>query len=311
MESHKTCSPDTLIIILNWKQPVMTVECVKATIAMAGFDEFCHILVIDNGSGDDSIGYLKEHLTADYITITSLPKNLGFGGGNNFGLNQAIKNEYKYALLLNNDAFPDPHMYMSLREAIEEGIGLYSPKIFFRSEPERIWFAGGDKSRWTLDITNTGRHHLDGPQWSNSRDVDYLLGTCLLVELEAAGRVGLFDPRYFMYFEDLDWSIRFASKGYRLRLVAPAKLYHEVAVSSGGLESPTRIFHLARGSVIFWGSHAQIYNGFLILLFRVASAAKKSLIYIRKRRFDLLKSYYHGLYSGLTALFSDTKKRSL
>jgi len=282
-----------LVIILNWKQPETTIECVRTVQAMQPAPE---ILVIDNGSGDGSAEKMQAELTG--LTILALPKNLGFAGGCNVGLKQAIEQGFNYALLLNNDAFPAPDMLDCLLREAAEDIGLSSPKILYESAPDLIWFAGGTQHRWLLELRNSGQNEKDDPVRHISRDTDYLWGTCLLVNLAAAQQIGLLDDRFFMYYEDLDWSIRFRQAGYRLRLVADARLYHRVAVSTGGMDSPLHRYYLGRSSVLFFRRHAHL--GFLpaIFLYRLGSAVKMVLRLLLTGRQESATTYLQGLWEG-------------
>jgi GT2 family glycosyltransferase len=287
--------PRILAITLNWQQPETTLACVHALRAM--HYPSLDILVIDNGSKDGSTDHLRKRLPPE-VQLLTLPENIGFASGNNHGLRRAVEQQYDLALLVNNDAFAAPDMLASLVAEYAPDIGLLSPKIYFAAERERIWFANGRMHPLTLDLRDTGRGQLDGPAWQSNRDVDYLLGTCLLVNLPAMVQVGLLDERFFMYFEDLDWSLRFRQAGYQLRLVAGAHLYHAVAVSSGGLESPGRRYHLARSSVIFWRRYASWGNPVLILLFRLASGLKLSARLLWHRQIASLRAYWQGLLEG-------------
>lgn len=287
--------PRTLAITLNWRQPHVTLECVEALQASqkVGLD----ILVIDNGSGDDSVQIFKQHEPA--FELLELPKNVGFAAGNNHGLRLAIERGYNFALLINNDAFAAPDMLHLLLEETAIDIGLLSPKIFYESEPDRIWFGGGHRQPFTLDLVDTGRGKIDDPKSTASRDVDYLLGACLLVNLEAARVVGLLDERYIFYFEDLDWSIRFTEAGYRLRLVPEAHVYHRVAVSTGGeQDSALRRYYLAYGSVLFWREHAHLGNSPAIVVFRSLSALKMVSRLILTGRWRVAAAYIRGLRDG-------------
>jgi GT2 family glycosyltransferase len=288
-------SPRTLAIVLNWQQAGITLECVEALRAMQapGLD----ILVIDNGSADDSAAIFKEN-QIDF-RLLALPENLGFAAGINKGLQMALDEGYDYALMVNNDAFAAPDMMAELLAEAAPDIGLLSPKIYYESEPERIWFANGVRQSLTLDLRDTGQGELDGPQWKDSRDVDYLLGTCLLVNLPAVRQVGLLDERFFFYFEDLDWSLRLRQAGFRLRLAAKAHLLHRVAYSTGGEEdSPLRRYHLAHSSVIFWRRHAHLGSPLLIVLFRLLSAIKMVTRLSLSGRWDVASAYIRGLRSG-------------
>ncbi len=212
---------------------------------------------------------------------------------------RALDGGYDYALLINNDAFAAPNMLDRLLAATGPTIALVSPKIYYEARPDTLWFAGGRRRRQSLDIADMARDEKDGPEWAADRDVDYLLGTCLLVNLAAAATAGLFDERYFMYFEDLDWSLRLQQSGYRLRLAADAHLYHRVAASSGGLESPFRRYHLARSGVIFWRTHRRVGNPPAILVFRAASALKMLSRLLMKGKFAVAAAYWRGLRDGL------------
>ncbi len=288
-------SPRTLAIVLNWQQAGITLKCVEALRAMNA--PALDILVIDNGSADDSIEIFKES-QVDFRLLT-LPENLGFAAGNNQGLQLALDEGYDYALLMNNDAFAVPDMMDKLLAETAPDIGLLSPKIYYESEPERIWFANGRQQPLTLDLRDTGQGELDGPQWENSRDVDYLLGTCLLVNLPAVRQVGLLDERFFFYFEDLDWSLRFRQAGFRLRLAAEAHLLHRIGTSTGGEEdSPLRRYHLAYSSVIFWRRHAHLGSPLVILIFRLLSAIKMVTRLSLTGRWDVASAYLRGLRDG-------------
>jgi len=257
-----------------------------------------NILVIDNGSQDNSVKHLQEELPPG-VELMSLPENSGFAAGCNHGLKQAIAHGYDHALLINNDAFAAPSMLTELLKENTSDIGLLSPKIYYDTNRKRLWFANGKMNPWTLDLQETGRGQLDGSAWQTSSDVDYLLGTCLLVNLAAIPQVGLFDDTFFMYFEDLDWSIRWRQKGYRLRLVTNAHLYHRVAVSTGGEQDTSlRRYHLARSSVIFWRKHLISGNPLAIVLFRAGSSFKMIGRLLIKGKTNVASAYIRGLRDG-------------
>lgn len=301
-------TPRLLTIILNWRQPIVTLECVRTVQQTSPPNH--QILLIDNGSGDDSVPQFQATLPdIPQLNLLCLPTNVGFAAGVNTGLCWAMEQGYEYAFILNNDAFPTAKMFDHLLAEITPDIGLLSPKIFYESEPNRLWFAGADQHPILLEKRNDGRKQLDAPQWAKSRDVDYLLGTGLLVNLAAIEQVGLLDERFFMYYEDLDWSIRFRQAGYRLRLVASAHLLHRVAVSSGGEDSPLRRYYLGRSSIIFFCRHANLGNPLAILLFRFASAVKTSLRLILTRRWATVYAYWRGLGDGWRIAHSPQKRR--
>jgi hypothetical protein len=301
--------PRILAITLNWRQPLITLECIRALQAMQhpGLD----ILVVDNGSDDDSVPIFKEHHDLAF-EILELTQNVGFAAGNNYGLLVAMDRGYDFALLINNDAFAAPDMLDRLLMESESDIGILSPKIYYESEPNHIWFAGGRRQPYTLDLVDTGRGKVDHAKWMISHDVDYLLGACMLVNLQAARVVGLLDERYFFYFEDLDWSIRFTEAGYRLRLVPKAHVYHRVAVSTGSdADSAQRRYYLAYGSVLFWKENARLGNPAVILGFRLLSALKMVGRLILSGRWRVALAYLRGLRDGLRSIKRGQQPASL
>jgi GT2 family glycosyltransferase len=147
-------------------------------------------------------------------------------------------------------------------------------------------------------MRNSGQHKHDSSDWNEAWDVDYLWGTCLLVNLKAAEKVGLMDEQFFMYYEDLDWSIRFRQAGYRLRLVGKARLYHRVAVSTGGTDSPLHRFYLARSSILFFRRHAHLGSTIAIFFFRFGSALKMVARLCLTGRPKSAAAYLQGLRDG-------------
>ncbi len=193
-------NPTVLAITLNWRQAETTLACVRALQAMAYPN--LTILVIDNGSGDGSAEKLAAELPPE-VRLRNLSENVGFAAGNNVGLREAIDQNFDFALLVNNDAFAAPTMLACLLVEAGIDVGLLSPKIFYATEPKMIWFGDGHMNPTTLDLCGTGRGQLDSPQWLQSRDVDYVLGTLLISKFAGFINRGLVDEQYFMYSEDL------------------------------------------------------------------------------------------------------------
>lgn len=256
-------------------------------------------MLIDNGSGDDSVARFQ-HALSD-VEIVPLPENIGFGRGNNVGLRLGMERGYRLALVINNDAFPHPDMLTHLLAAFEPSIGILTPKIYHDPERDRIWFFKGREERRTLNLRDTGYGVLDTGQaeYAVSGECDYIPGACMLVNLEALKAVGLFDERFFMYYEELDWSIRMRAAGYRLMAVATAHLYHRVSFSSGGSDSPLRLYHLSKSAFLFYRKHWRRGSLVLIVLYRLGNGCRILLRGITTGRFDLVNAYLKAVRDGL------------
>jgi GT2 family glycosyltransferase len=299
--------PLVLVIVLNWRHGQMTIECVR-TVAEMDYPNL-RVLLVDNGSADGSQETLRAALPQ--VDMLALPKNLGFAGGANAGLRWAAARGYQYALLLNNDAFPAADMLTCLMDETCSDIALLSPKIYYESQRECIWFAGGRQESRLLEMRETGQDQPDGPYWSVSRDVDYLVGTCLLVNLESVAKVGLLDEQFFMYYEDLDWSIRLRQAGYRLRLVAAAHVYHRVSQSTGGIDTPLHRYYLARSSLLFFSRYRHLGSPGAIMLYRSLSALKTIIRLLLAGRTGSALGYVRGLADGWAARQGTDTKSNL
>lgn len=287
----------TLVVIINWRQAELTAECVRCVQNMT--TPGVEILLIDNGSADNSVDYLSAAFPD--IQLIALTENGGFATAANVGLRHAREADFDYALLLNNDAFPAPDMLDKLLAETSDDIALLSPIIYYDGERDRIWFAGGRQDPLLLEMRDSGLNNCSEARWERSRDVDYLLGTGLLVNLAAVDKAGGLDERYFMYYEDLDWSIRLRQAGFRLRAVGSAHLYHRVSISSGGHESPLQKYHLARSSILFFKQHAHLGMPFMIFLFRTASAVRNTVSLLLRGKPRSACAYLRGLLDGWRA----------
>lgn len=236
------------VIILNWNGKNDTLECAKS------FEKINYgnykIIVVDNGSSDESVFEIKEKYPE--ITIIENEKNLGFAGGNNAGIKYAINDGADYVLLINNDTTVEKDFLNKLAEAGEsdKDIGLVGSKICFYSEPGRIWFAGGNVN-W---LKNKGMHigldEMDEGQYDKTKEMDYLTGCCLLIKREVIEKIGLLSEDYFLYYEDTDFALRAKNAGYKSVYVPSSKIYHKVSRSTKPGSSSYIYYHTRNGLVM-------------------------------------------------------------
>jgi hypothetical protein len=192
------------------------------------------ILVVDNASSDDSVASIRREFPSVEVIVNAL--NLRFAGGNNVGIRHALQKGTEYVLLLNNDTTVDPEFLTELVKRAEgdPAIGMVGAKIYYYSDPGRIWFAGGRIEWWKGWISHIGLRESDHGQHDTSADVDYITGCCLLVKRSVIDKTGMLDERFFMYGEDVDWCLRAQRAGFRLLYEPRAKVWHKLSVSSGG-----------------------------------------------------------------------------
>ncbi|MDD4178951.1 MAG: glycosyltransferase family 2 protein, partial [Candidatus Margulisbacteria bacterium] len=199
------------IIIVNWRRYDDTAECLRSVKASNYRDP--RIILVDNASTDGS----GEKLAKEFpdIKVIFNQENYGFAEGNNIGIKQALKEEAKYIMLLNNDAVLDRDCLGNLMAAMENELatGIIGPKIYFY-DTDSIWYAGGMVSRLTGLPYHIGEGRLDRGQFSKPGEVDYATGCALLARREVFERVGLLDKDFYHNHEDAEFCLRAKAAGF-------------------------------------------------------------------------------------------------
>ncbi len=252
-------SPLVHCVVLNMNGKVLLLESLESIIKMT-YPNF-KVVVVDNGSTDGS----PDAVRAQYPSVIVLEngKNLGFGEGNNIGIRYSLKQGAEWIFLLNNDIAVDPEMLTELMKAAssDEMIGILSPKIYYYSEPNKIWYAGGKVNYFTGIISHRGLREMDSGQYDQVEETEYITGCAFLIKRKVVESVGMFDPIYFpIYSEDADWSERTQRAGYRLVYVPQAKLWHKVSAFSGGGLTPYKTRLKVEHNLIFFKRYARWYH---------------------------------------------------
>ncbi len=235
------------IIVLNWNGKEDTLDCL-ISLRSTDYGNY-RVVLVDNGSEDDSVAAVRRDFPEAEVIETG--KNLGFAGGNNVGIEYAIKQGADYVFLINNDTIVHPDYLKELVAVAESDtqIGAVGSKIYYYSEPERIWFAGG-KINW---LRNKGEHigldEIDKGQFDEVREAGYLTGCSLLVKREVVKKIGVLKDDYFLYYEDADYSLRIQNAGYKTVYAPKSKIYHKVSRSTKPGSSSYVYYHVRNGLV--------------------------------------------------------------
>lgn len=255
-----------LIILVNWNGWRDTLECLASLRKLTGTQY--RVVVCDNGSADDSVQQITawakvQRLTwAQYdcnaaeqggkrsvdpwLTVIRSDENLGFAGGNNVGLRYGLARAgFDYFWLLNNDTVvkPDSLTYLVERMRQDPEIGICGSTILNYTKRDKILALGGGRYISWLGVPwHHGRVYRYAPDINQKRAetrMNYVEGASMLVSRSFLEQIGLMNEEYFLYFEELDWTLR--SRG-RFRLgYAPASIvYHKVGTSIGTSSNPAR-----------------------------------------------------------------------
>lgn len=211
-------SPRATCVILNWKDPPRTARCVSQLLE-SPIDQ---IYLVDNSTS----GQLRRIAASDpeRIRLIERPENLGFSAGVNLGLSASLADYPSHPILvINNDAWIQPHdVTLLLRELHEDpSLGLIAPQL--DAGPEGAALADTAFNPALMKVSGAPAH----------RHPDFLTWACVLLQPSAARRVGLLDERFFMYWEDVEYSRRLERSGYAIRVSDTASFGHEVSASHG------------------------------------------------------------------------------
>ena len=297
-ESRRDPAARVAVVLVNWNGAADTLATLASLDRVIG-GEALRVLVVDNGSADDSVAVLRRARPG--LELIATGENLGFAGGNDVGIRKALEApEVGWVLLLNTDVEVDPAFLAPLIRACEDPeVGAAGPKIFYFDPPDRLWAAGGRLRLRETVAVELGRGEKDGPRWSRPRDVTYLTTCCLLIPRDVLERVGALDPAYFINVDDADWCRRALDAGYRLRYAPESRIWHKVAASTAGSYTPVKTFHTGRSNAIWVRRHAGALG---IARFVAANLLALPVAWLREARHGntrAVKAKARGLLRGL------------
>lgn len=235
------------------------------------------------------------------IILIKNKENYGFAEGNNIGINFAINNlKSDYILLLNNDTVVDRAFLNELINVAENDpqIGAVGPKTYFYDKKDMIqWAAGGFMEPEYFKVESIGSFEVDNGQYDENLELDYISGSCVLCKREVIEKAGLLDHSYFMYFEDVDWSIKILRNAYKCYYVYKSKIWHKMGVSSNNCFK-TRYYHMNRIYLVKKNFKRSEYSSSLIR-FIFTIFPKESLDMIRSKGFKHYFCYLRGILGGI------------
>ena len=243
---------------------------------------------------------LLESLVPDALVVDP-GENLGCSAGWNRAIRLLLERETAFVGIWNVDVRVDPEYLRRLVGVMQEdqSIGACAPLLLYSHDPKRIQVYGG-----AMDV-ETGRalHEYDG--WTDVchlpavRDARYLDGGTMLMRAQALQRVGAFDERYFMYYEDADLCLRMQSAGYRTVAVRDARAWHYQRELRGVLPAPHQLFYETRNRFYFVRKHAGVVAWRRLVTRTVLEMPGRTIHYLRLRRATLARAYLSGCLFGV------------
>jgi GT2 family glycosyltransferase len=251
-------SPHVFCIIVNWNGWADTLKCLESF--NANLYDNVSLLLVDNGSTNESVSRIRSAFP--HLEIIESKTNLGFGSGNNLGIRQALQRGASYVWLLNNDTIVKPDTLTELVRVAEADstLGAVGSVLHYLHAPDEIQaWGGGHVNLWT----GTSRH-FHGPV--PPEQIDFITAASILLPAHVLLQVGLFDERYFMYWEDTDLSFRIRQAGWKLAVAESSFLLHKEGASSGA-KSPAFDYYITVNGLRFLKQFAPVplISSFMII----------------------------------------------
>ena len=260
------------------------------------------VIVIDNASEQDEASIIAQRFP--YIKTIRSGKNLGFAGGNNIGIKEA---KGQFLFLINNDTVFKEFNIEPLIKRLESSpnIGIVCPKIRFTWGAKPIQYTGYTPlSKIAVRNQAIGYGEEDKGQYDAPHPTPYAHGAAMLIKREAIEKVGLMPEDYFLYYEELDWSMMFTRAGYNIWYDPACTIYHKESQSTGQ-NSPLRTYYITRNRLLLVKRNWQGIYKYLAYCYLTCIVAPRDLFrYAFKGRFDLSKAVCKGLFTFHSSLFT-------
>jgi GT2 family glycosyltransferase len=298
----------TAVVLVNYKGAVDTRNCLESLRTLRDVPE---IVVVDNTPDDKELLSMVDLFPE--VKFISANENLGFGAGNNIGINWIVENkECEFIFILNNDTIIKEDTIFILENALDRysDVGMVAPRIVFKDEPQMLWYGGGEVS-WLRGsaITPGYMGRFDSKTALKARVIGFATGCAMFFRRSVIEKLGGFDDRFFMYEEDVELCLRVVESGWMIRYEPKALVMHVVQASSRlgqgfvDMLSPLNknlsfyVFHVVRNRLINMHIHASGFKKVVFIFGFSLFLTKKIMKFIIFRRWDGVASVFKGWLS--------------
>lgn len=234
-----------VVVVLNWNGEKFISRCLTSLIKLDKGNHEVEIIVVDNKSTDGSAKLIKKQFPQVRLIINS--QNLGYSGGNNVGMLYAKGQKADWVWIVNPDVQVKASSLVTLVEKAKTNpkYAALGSKVYFASGYEFhkekysksdfgkvLWFAGGAMDWNNITSINIGIDEVDTGKYDQVKEVEFLTGSSMLISLSVIDEIGMYDPKYFLYYEETDFCQRVLRAGYKLVYVPQSVVWHANAQST-------------------------------------------------------------------------------
>lgn len=231
---------DLSIVIVNWNVKELLKKTLNSIYLHPARKHNFEVIVVDNNSADNSAEMVAKEFTQ--VKLIASPKNLGFAGGNNLGIKEAVG---RIIFCLNPDTLVHENSLDFIVEKFDEdkhlgalGLKLLNPDGSLQRSCKS--FPNLDTILWNATSLDTlfprskifGKYNMTWFDHNQEAEVDQPMGAALAVKREVINQVGIYDERYFMFFDEVDWCYRIKKAGWKIKFFPQATITHYWAQST-------------------------------------------------------------------------------
>ncbi|MCM1134081.1 MAG: glycosyltransferase family 2 protein [Clostridium sp.] len=286
---------DISVILVNYNGKKYNDKCI-VSILNSTLKERIQVVVVDNASTDDSLLELENHWRDnEQVFILPLNKNYGFSKANNEGIKWAIEQKSTYYLLLNNDTEIEADAIEKMLNCCRQAESIVVPKILYADKPDKVWCAGGAFSPVIKKPFQRGDGEVDSGQYDKDEKCDFANGCCMLLSKQIIEALGFLEEKFFLYYEDTEYSLRAGERGVPIRYCAGAKVYHKVNGSTGGNEKPANGYYITRNWLLCNKMHMKRSRFFLFCFYFLLNRLAWILIWGVQGKNSMVKAVFRGI----------------
>ena len=276
----------------------------------ARFQRSSSIVVVDTTPNDPDLPEMLDF--APNVTLIRASGNVGFGRGNNLGIKWALEHTIcEFIFLLNNDAviYPETIARLEAEMSTNPEVGIMTPRIAYMDDPEKLWYGGGEVS-WRRASAFTPGFNLSSHSTlaMTERDVSFASGCALFFRAPTLRKLGGFDPRFFMYEEDVELCLRAAKMGIRIRYMPQSLILHRGQGSDPGAPRgsqnlwsvksarlPFFTFHIFRNRLLNVYLHARGKELLTVIVFFPLLMIRRAAPFLIGGRMDAVRAMIRGM----------------
>lgn len=290
------------IIVLSWQNELDTDACIRSILESDAVAFGSEIVLVDNCSQDGSYERLLSSLRAlPHLTFLRTDRDLGYAGGNNVGIRYCLEKGFDYIVIISSDCLA-PNQFIGPAVSafsVDDSIGIVTGKILYHTDRRQIWYAGGRVSRLLAVGIHRGLRQTDRGQFDRPGYVTFVSGAFMVVKPCVLKQVGFLDESFFMYFEDVEFSLRVMQGGFSMYYTPSVEVVHKVGAGHTlASYSPVYLYYSTRNRMLCFRNSPLGYRAYVKALSAALAMAKIAVLSLSGTR-EQVSAVARGCWDGI------------